>query len=266
MNNCFYVPTLSRNIILVSVLDDEGFSFLIKNKKCSINKDDLLYCIANSYDGLYVLNLDDSRDNNIYNITSKKTKPNELNPTYLWHCRLSHINENRISKLHKDGLLDSFDFESFENCESCLLGKMTKDPFTGQGQRASDLLGLIHTDVCGPLSISARGGYQYFITFTDDFSRYGYVYLMKHKHESFEMFRTFQNEVQNQLGRTIKMLRSDRGGEYLSQEFDEYLRNCGIVSQLTPPRNPQWIGVSKRKIRTLLDMVQSMMSQTDLPL
>ena len=69
------------------------------------------------------------------------------------------------------------------------------------------------------------------------------------------MFRTFQNEVQNQLGKTIKILRSDRGGEYLSQEFDEHLRNCGIVSQLTPPGTPQWNGVYERKNRTLLDMV-----------
>ena len=83
---------------------------------------------------------------------------------------------------------------------------MTKDPFNGQSERVIDLLGLVHTDLCSPLSISARGGYQYFITLTDEFSRYGYVYLMKHKHESFEIFRTFQNEAQNQLGKTIMAL------------------------------------------------------------
>src|SRR6185503_18113497 len=102
---------------------------------------------------------------------------------------------------------------------------MTKSPFTGVGERASDLLGLIHTDVCGPMSSKARGGYNYFITFTDDLSRYGYIYLMKHKSEAFEKFKEFQNEVQNQLGKTIKALRSDRGGEYLTQEFDEHLIN-----------------------------------------
>ena len=94
--------------------------------------------------------------------------------------------------------MNSFDFESYDTCESCLLGKMTKDPFTGHSERANELLDLIHTD--------ARGGYKYFITFTDDFSRYGYVYLMRHKSESFEMFKSFQNEVQNQLGKTIKAL------------------------------------------------------------
>ena len=67
-----------------------------------------------------------------------------------------------------------------------LVGKITKSPFTEHGERASDSLDLIHSDVCGPMSTSSRGGYEYFITFTDDLGRYGYVYLMKHKSESFE--------------------------------------------------------------------------------
>ncbi|KAJ9557054.1 hypothetical protein OSB04_011668 [Centaurea solstitialis] len=120
-------------------------------------------------------------------------------------------------------------------------------------------------DVCGPFSHEARGGYRYFITFTDDFSRYGYVYLMRHKSESFEKFREYQNEVQNQLDRKIKFLRSDRGGKYLSQEFGSHLMECGIVSQLTPPYTPQMNGVSERRNRTLLDMVRSMMCRSTLP-
>ncbi|KAK8696632.1 hypothetical protein V6N13_001764 [Hibiscus sabdariffa] len=80
---------------------------------------------------------------------------------------------------------------------------MTKAPFTGKGERASDLLGLIHSDVCGPMNTQARGGFQYFITFTDDFSRYGYIYLMGHKSEAHERFKEFKNEVQNQYGKSI---------------------------------------------------------------
>ena len=106
---------------------------------------------------------------------------------------------------------------------------MTKTPFTGFTERASDLLELIHTDVCGPMSSIARCGFQYFITFTDDLSRYGYVYLMKHKSETFEKFKEFQSEVENQCGKKIKALRSDRGGEYLSHEFSSHLKSCGIV-------------------------------------
>ncbi|KAK1618426.1 hypothetical protein QYE76_023943 [Lolium multiflorum] len=151
-------------------------------------------------------------------------------------------------------------------CEACLMGKMTKTPFSGMMERATDLLEIIHTDVCGPMSVASRGGYRYVLTFTDDLSRYGYIYLMKHKSETFEKFKEFQSEVENQRNKKIKFLRSDRGGEYLSYEFGMHLKKCGILSQLTPPGTPQRNGVSERRNRTLLDMVRSMMSLTDLPL
>ncbi len=153
--------------------------------------------------GLFILNLDDA---SIYNVSAKRLWPNDLSPTYLWHCRLGHISEKRMKKIHGDGLLTSFDFESYGTCQACLLGKMTKSPFSGLSERATDLWELIHTDVCGPMSTIARGGYHYFITFTNDFSRYGYVYLMRHKSETFEKFKEFQSEVENQRGKKIKAL------------------------------------------------------------
>ena len=93
--------------------------------------------------------------------------------------------------------------------ESCLLGKMTKSPFTENDERASDVLSLIHTDVCGPMSTCAKRRYSCFITFIDDLSRYEYVYLIKHKFESFEMFKWFHNEVEKQTEKSIKILQSD---------------------------------------------------------
>nr|GFB88372.1 hypothetical protein [Tanacetum cinerariifolium] len=109
-------------------------------------------------------------------------------------------------------------------------------------------------------------GASYFLTFTDDFSRYGYAYLLKHKHDVFENFKVFKSEVELQLGKNIKALRSDRGGEYLSQEFNHYLSKNGIVQHLTSPYTPQQNGVSERRNRTLLDMVRSMFNLTTLPL
>ena len=83
---------------------------------------------------------------------------------------------------------ESLGYESFDACEPCFLGKMTKTPFFGTMERATNLLEIIHTDVCGPMSVKACGKYRYFLTFTDDLSRYGYIYLMKHKSETFEKF------------------------------------------------------------------------------
>ncbi|GKF26531.1 retrotransposon protein, putative, ty1-copia subclass, partial [Tanacetum coccineum] len=82
----------------------------------------------------------------------------------------------------------------------------------------------------------------------------------------FETFKVFKNEVKNQLGKTIKALQSDRGGKYISQEFKDYLKACGIIQKLTPPYTPQHNGVSEMRNHTLLDMVRSMMNLTTLPL
>ena len=101
---------------------------------------------------------------------------------------------------------------------------------------------LIHSDVCGPFRVYTRGGYEYFITFTDDYSIYGYVYLMKKKFEALDKFKEFKTKLEKQLGRHIKSLHSDRGGEYIS-----FLEEHGILSQLSDPRTPQQNGVTKRR-------------------
>ncbi|GJU67217.1 retrotransposon protein, putative, ty1-copia subclass [Tanacetum coccineum] len=232
-----------------------------------VSKNNVFYFNAIPSNGIYEIDMHDlvPNVNSIYNVSTKRAKHN-LDSTYLWHCRLAHISKKRIEKLQQEGLLKSTDDESFDQCVSCLSGKMTRKSFPHRPERATDLLGIIHTDVCGPLRHVSRQGASYFITFTDDYSRYGYVYLLKHKHEVFETFKVFKNEVENQLGKTIKALRSDRGGEYISQEFKDYLKACGIVQQLTPPYTPQHNGVSERRNRTLLDMVRSMMNLTTLPL
>ena len=85
------------------------------------------------------------------------------------------------------------------------MGKITKTPLFGTMERANNLLEIIRTDECGPMSVEARGEYRYFLTFTDDFSRYGYIYLMKHKSETFEKFKEFQSEVENHRNKKIKV-------------------------------------------------------------
>ncbi|GKE07202.1 retrotransposon protein, putative, ty1-copia subclass, partial [Tanacetum coccineum] len=155
------------------------------------------------------------------------------------HCCIGHISKKSIEKLQHDGLLNSTDLRAFEKCVPCMSGKMARKPYTHQVERAKDLLRLIHTDVCGQFKIMSRQGINYFVTFTNDISRYGYVYLLKHKHEVFETFKVFQKEVENQLGKTIKSLCSDHGGEYMSQEFLDHLKDHGIIAYRTPPYTPQ---------------------------
>nr|GEY82667.1 hypothetical protein [Tanacetum cinerariifolium] len=201
----------------------------------------IIYFSAIPRDGIFEIDLSNSYTNesSIYAVSKKRAKL-YLDSALLWHCCLAHISKKCIEKLQHDGLLNSTDLRAFENCVSCMSGKMARKPYTHQVEKAKDLLGLIHTDVCGPFKIMSRQRASYFVTFTDDFSRYGYVYLLKHKHEVFETFKVFQKEVKNQL-------------------------DHGIITHRTLSYTPQHNGVSKRRNITLLDMVRSMMSQITLP-
>ena len=172
-----------------SCLLQYGYSFKSKNNCYSVQMNKTFCCHTPKVNGL--LNLD-CGDTHIHNIEAKRCKVNNDSATYLWHCRLGHIGVKHMKKLHAGGILESLDA-----CEPCLMGKMTQTPFSETMERATDLLEIIHTDVCDPMSVEARGGYHYFLTFTNDLSRYGYIYLMKHKSETFEKFKEFQSEVEN---------------------------------------------------------------------
>ncbi|GKA41391.1 retrotransposon protein, putative, ty1-copia subclass [Tanacetum coccineum] len=214
LQKCHYAASITRGIISVSRLYKDGFVNHFENdNSISVSRNNLIYFNAIPWDDIYEIDLSSSNtnDSSMYVVSNKRAKLN-LDSTLLWHCRLGHINKKHREKLQHDGLLDSIDIKSFEKCVSCMSGKMARKPYSHEVERAKDLLGLIHTDVCGPFKIMSRQGANYFVTFTDDFSRYGYVYLLKHKHEVFETFKVFQKEVENQLGKTIKSLRSNRGG------------------------------------------------------
>ncbi|GJZ33182.1 retrotransposon protein, putative, ty1-copia subclass [Tanacetum coccineum] len=206
-DNCHYAPSITRGVVSVHRLVENGFVQRFTDFGISVSKNNVHYFNAIPSNGIYEIDMHNlvPNVNSIYNVSTKRAKHN-LDSTYLWHCRLAHISKKRIEKLQQEGLLKSTDDESFDQCVSCLSGKMTRKSFPHRPERATDLLGIIHTDVCGPLRHVSRQGASYFITFTDDYSRYGYVYLLKHKHEVFETFKVFKNEVENQLGKTIKAL------------------------------------------------------------
>ena len=152
LNNCFYVPAFTKNIISTSYLNKKGFRLNFNNDGCYIMLNDVFYVGSTLSNEIYLLDM----PNLILNVNdNKRQNGDNLKSLFLWHCRLGHINERRMIKLHKCGYLGSFDYESFDTCESCLLGKMTKLPLKGKGERASGPSDLIHTDVCGPLSIHA---------------------------------------------------------------------------------------------------------------
>nr|GFA59037.1 hypothetical protein [Tanacetum cinerariifolium] len=225
LDNCHNAPSITRGVVSVSRLVDKGFTQCFTNFGLSVSMNNMLYFNAITVNGIYEIDMRDFTlpiSYSMYSVSNKITKSN-LDSTYLWHCRLAHINKKRIEKLQHDGLLKSTDNEPFDQCVSCISGKMTRISCSHKTEKVKYVLGLIHTDV-------------------------------------------FKSEVENQLEKTIKAIRSDHGGEYINQEFKDYLKACGIVQQLTPPYTPQHNGVSERRNRTLLNMVRSMMSLATLPL
>ncbi|GKB58477.1 retrotransposon protein, putative, ty1-copia subclass [Tanacetum coccineum] len=209
LDNCHFVPTVTRGVVSISHLVENDYIHTFTNYGISVLKDNVFYFNAIPHDDIYEIDMHNLYPNfsSTFKVSNKRVKYS-LDSSYLWHCRLRHINKKHMDKLQRDGILQSTHNESLEICKSCIFG-MARKPFPHQVERAKDLLGLIHTDVCGPFYTVSREGASYFITFTYDFSCYGYVYLMKHKHEVFETFKVFQNEVENQLGKKIKVIRSD---------------------------------------------------------
>nr|GEU49928.1 hypothetical protein [Tanacetum cinerariifolium] len=172
LNNCHYVPSITRGIISVSYLYDDGYVNQFTDNSIQVSRNNMFYISDVPRDGIFEIDLSDSytNDSSIYALCNKRAKSN-LDSALLWRCRLGHISKKRIKKLQHDGLLNSTDIRSFEKYVPCMSGKMARKSYIHQVERAKDLLGLIHTNVCGPFKIVSRQGASCFVTFTDDFSR-----------------------------------------------------------------------------------------------
>ena len=192
----------------------------------------------------------------------------------LWHCRLGHISRGRIERLVKESILLHLEFSNLEQCVDCIKGKYVKK-IKKDAKRSTRTLEIIHTDICGPFPIKSVDGFDSFITFTDDYSHFGYIYPIKERSEALDKFKIFKTEVENQHNKKIKIVRSDRGGEYYGRHtpygqipgpFARFLQKNSIVAQYSTPREPQQNGVTERRNRTLMDMVRSMISYSTLPI
>ncbi|KAJ9692948.1 hypothetical protein PVL29_011870 [Vitis rotundifolia] len=272
LQKTFYVPSFSRNLILVSRLVPFGYSFHFSETSFSlIYKSD---CVGNGIlsDGLYSMFLQSDTTHNSLHVQTgiKRCVVNEDSST-LWHRRLGHISIDRIKRLVNDGVLSTLDFTDFETCVDCIKGKQTNKSKRG-ATRSSAILEIIHTDICS-LDMDSHGQ-KYFISFIDDFSRYMYLYILHNKNEALDAFKVFKAEVEKQCGKQIKIVRLDRGGEYYGRyledgqspgPFAKFLQEHGIVAQYTMPGSPDQNGVAERRNRTLLDMVRSMLSSSKLP-
>ena len=135
-----------------------------------------------------------NNDSSIFLTLSDNASDNSI----IWHARLGHIGQERMTRLAKEGRIGNLAKVTLSTCEHCLVGKSKRKPF-GKATRASFPLQLIHSDICGPMNVRAKHGGFYFITFIDDYTRYGHVYLISHESKALDCFRRYMRLVENQL-------------------------------------------------------------------
>ncbi|KAD7117108.1 hypothetical protein E3N88_04376 [Mikania micrantha] len=151
-------------------------------------------------------------------------------------------------------------------CDACLVGKHSRAPFPNQSSYKSlKPLDLVYRDLCGPISPSTNSGKKYVFLIVDDCTRYMWAYFLESKDQAFENFKEFKLMVENEVGTRLKMLRTDRGGEFTSNEFSQYCKDNGIARQLTAPYSPQQNGLVERRNRTIMSTTRSMLKASNMP-
>jgi len=187
----------------------------------------------------------------------------------LLHCRLCHHHLAGIRKLLSGNLVNGLTLDSKAEpdplCEACKAGKMHADPFLSSSTRATRPLQLVHSDMHGPVKVSTHQGYRYWVSFIDDFSRFKAVYLLKRKSETFTAFKQFKAWAENVTSQRMGSLRDDKGGEYMSREFEAFCIDHGIQRQHTVRNRPQQNGVAERANTTVEEGVISMLFESGLP-
>ena len=188
--------------------------------------------------------------------------------THLWHCRYEHLSYKGLRTLQYKEMMRGLPHlnASFKVCIDCMVGKKHRDAISKKSLwRASQRLQLVHSDIFGPIKLVSDSKKRYFISFTDDYSRKMWIYFLVEKSEAFITFKNYKNLVEKEMGAFIRCLHTDRGGEFMSLEFNNFCRVNGISRQLTAAFTPQQNGVAERRNRTIMNMVRSMLSEKQIP-
>jgi hypothetical protein len=165
------------------------------------------------------------------------------------HERLGHLSISGMKKLQDCGSIPNIGIKGDEklDCIACDKGKATRSPFGIKKEVESKEVGeLTHSDVCGPIKPTSLAGNKYYVAYTDDYSRHSKIYFMRKKSEQIEKYKEYRAFMKTQLGVQLKKIRTDSGGEYTSNEFEEYLRKKGTEHESKPPRTPQLRGVQQQ--------------------
>lgn len=262
LREVYFIPMLKNNIISLGQMAENGKKVVLDG--------DLLW--IHDERGRLLMRVTRSA-NRLYKISLEETAPMCLmsraeQTTWLWHERMGHVNFQALTQMSKDGLARGLPelVMPKKMCEGCLMSKQTRRKFPQQSLfHAKEKLELIHGDLCGPITPTTQAGNKYFFLLVDDYSRKMWVYMLKEKSEAFEVFKKFRSMVEKESGCEIKVFRTDRGGEFCSNDFTNYCELAGISRQYTAPYTPQQNGVVERRNRTVAAMTRSLLRGKNLP-
>nr|GEU87948.1 zinc finger, CCHC-type [Tanacetum cinerariifolium] len=252
--NVLYVLGIRKNLVYEIVLNKCGYKQVLESDKYILSRHGSFVEFGYVCNGIIRLNLNYP----LFNASACMitfSHSNSLSKSELWHVRLGHVHYKRMRDMSKMSLIPAFDM-THESCKTCMLTKITRQPFKGVNQE-SKVLDLVHSDLCDFYANHSLGHNKYVIIFIDDASRYCYVYLLHAKHEALDKFKIHKQEVELQRQDLIKVLHTDRGGEYYDQV---YFQSTGVIHQTTAPYTPQQNGVAERKNMTLKEIVNSILS------
>jgi hypothetical protein len=259
LDETLYVPDLRSNLLSVAKMTEHGFEIIFRKNEAIVTNPD-------TGENVIVAR----RDKDMYYIDelSEESRVSQISMSLQeWHERFGHLNEKDLKNIIRKQKVDGIDIKADEAlpvCETCVKGKQTRKPFTRSVSQSTELLELVHTDVCGPMRVNSLAGSRYFVTFIDDKSRWCEVYFMKKKSEVIEKFKEYKCLVEKKTERKIKTVRSDNGTEYTSHYLEDFLKQEGIRHELTVEYTPQQNGVAERKNRSLVETARCLMIQSGL--
>ena len=266
IENVLLVDGLKHNLISISQLCDKGYKVIFDKKVCTI-----IDVVTKKV--LFI----GSRKNNVYRIKIQYEPKTSINSCliasndekWLWHRRLGHASMNQLSKLSKGDFvkdLPKLDFKKNKLCDAYQFGKRFKLSFKSKDiVSTSKPLELIHIDLFGPSRTLSLGGKRYVFVLIDDFPRYTWVIFLINKSDVFNEFQTFCKRVQNEKGFKIIKIRSDHGGEFENDVFENFCIENDFEHNFSFPRTPQQNGVVERKNRTLQEIARIMLCENNLP-
>nr|GEX64801.1 hypothetical protein [Tanacetum cinerariifolium] len=263
----YYVEGLNHNLFFVKKLCDADLEVAFRKSTCYIRDlkgNDLLTSYRGTY--LYSITLQDTNSPNPICLMAKVTS----SQAWLWHHRLSHLNFNTINLLSKNDIvvgLPKLKFIKDHLCSSCELGKAKQNSFhTKTTPSSKRRLQLLHMDLCGPMRVASINGKIYVLVIVVDYSRYTWTHFLRSKDKTPKVFIDFLRLVQRGLHAHVRIVRTDKGTEFLNKTLQAYFVSEGILHQTSVSRTPEQNGIVERRNRTLVEAARTMLSTAKKPL